>query len=56
MTGARWRPEVPRRLGYVLDGFRIAAAARSMARRNHSPLVVCRVEASGPPIFCPEVP
>jgi hypothetical protein len=48
--------EVPRRLGHVLDGFRIAAAARSMARRNHCFLAVCRVEASGTPIFCPEMP
>jgi hypothetical protein len=55
MTGRSAETGGPRRLGHVLDGFRIAAAARSMARRNHCFLAVCRVEASGPPIFFPEV-
>jgi hypothetical protein len=55
MTGRSAETGGPRRLGHVLDGFRIAAAARSMARWNHCFLAVCRVKASGPPIFFPEV-
>jgi len=55
MTGRPPETGGPRRLGHVLDGFRIAAA-RSMARRNHCFLAISRVAVTGPPIFCPEVP
>ena len=53
MTGRPPETGGPLRLGHVLDGFRIAAAARSMARRNHCFLAVCRVEVSEHANFCP---